>query len=269
MKFEKEIYEASRLELCTWLSVPYDTDTNIESLRSDALIKLDEEREDDTLTYTFDELPDKAQNRVREGYTTLDYDWWEFVYEDMKTNVGPEQGCAIDTIHFDQYKHVTWNGWLDLQKVIELLFTTESEYVKREILLTFVADGVLASSIQVTSDYRRGMYLELEWSYLGDEEYVIDMADSPFNGAVVDDLYEALGGVAFSDEFEGMVREHVKEMSEKISKALSADEDYLTDDERIREMELVFDWEGNEVDVPADKVSATDEQQLLLELEGV
>lgn len=36
------------------------------------------------LIYTFDELPDAAKEKAREWYRNgqLDYDWWEFVYDD-------------------------------------------------------------------------------------------------------------------------------------------------------------------------------------------
>ena len=56
------------------------------------------------MTYTFDELDDEGKqtaiNNYRDG--NLDYDWWEFVYEDA-TAIGTLMGIDIDKIYFSGF----------------------------------------------------------------------------------------------------------------------------------------------------------------------
>lgn len=52
-----------------------------------------------TTVYKFDELPEDAQRKVLEHYydINVDFDWWEFTYEDAKTI-----GCEIDSFDLDR-----------------------------------------------------------------------------------------------------------------------------------------------------------------------
>jgi hypothetical protein len=55
-------------------------------------------------TYSFGELSEKAQERAieKERLHGLDYDWWDFVYEDAKT-IGALMGIDIDNIYFSGF----------------------------------------------------------------------------------------------------------------------------------------------------------------------
>lgn len=54
--------------------------------------------------YQFDELSDDAKGKAREWYRkgALDYDWWDYVYEDAKT-IGMLMGIDIDKIYFSGF----------------------------------------------------------------------------------------------------------------------------------------------------------------------
>jgi len=54
--------------------------------------------------YKYDELSDKDKEKVRNKYreTALDYDWWDFVFEDAKA-IGKILGIEVEDIAFDLY----------------------------------------------------------------------------------------------------------------------------------------------------------------------
>ena len=274
MRLEKDIVEASRLELCTYLEVPYDTDTSIEALRSDAFVKLEEQREYGVLVYTFEELPEKAKDRVREVYCAPDYSWWEYTYEDVKENLAPERGVSIDDITFDlgQGGFAAWDGHMDLRKVLPLLFDKPEDAAKLEILQVLVLNANLESLVQVQHSNRRsGVRVENTDFFCveGDDEDTVDIPDSPFHGADVGNLFTAIGGWAFDSELDTMLQRYAEDIADTIYKQLDDEYEYLCSDERITERDGVFTWDGDEVDAPAEVFSATDERQLPLEIEGV
>lgn len=54
--------------------------------------------------YTFEELSEDAKEKAREWYRqgALDYEWWNFVFEDAKT-IGALMGIEIDQIYFSGF----------------------------------------------------------------------------------------------------------------------------------------------------------------------
>lgn len=54
--------------------------------------------------YSFDELDEAAKEKAREWFRegNLDYDWWDFTYEDAKT-IGKLMGIDITTIYFSGF----------------------------------------------------------------------------------------------------------------------------------------------------------------------
>ena len=54
--------------------------------------------------YSFEELSESAKEKAREWYRNgnLDYEWWDFVYEDAKT-IGALMGIDIDKIYFSGF----------------------------------------------------------------------------------------------------------------------------------------------------------------------
>lgn len=54
--------------------------------------------------FKFDELDESAKEKAREWYRegALDYDWWEFIYDDAKT-IGALFGLDIDDIWFNGF----------------------------------------------------------------------------------------------------------------------------------------------------------------------
>jgi len=136
MKTEAELKAASRLQLCEFLGVPYDTDTSIDALYWDACALLDEKREAGEVVYTFAELEEKAKDRIRESWAP-DYQWWDYVYEGFKECTAPEMGASADDMTFDlgQGGYAAWKGRMDLRKVLPLLFHKPEDVVKLEILL--------------------------------------------------------------------------------------------------------------------------------------
>ena len=55
----------------------------------------------ETKVYQFDELGDNAKEKAREWYREggFDYEWWDAVYEDVKT-IGELMGIGIEQIYF-------------------------------------------------------------------------------------------------------------------------------------------------------------------------
>jgi len=55
-------------------------------------------------TFSYDELSDEAKEKARASWREgqLEYDWWDFVYEDAKT-IGALMGIDIDKIYFSGF----------------------------------------------------------------------------------------------------------------------------------------------------------------------
>src|SRR5580698_5929938 len=68
--------------------------------------------------YTFEELSDaakeKARNWFREG--ALDYDWWEYLYEDAAAI-----GLKITTFDLDRHRHAKGNLTKSVEDVCKLI----------------------------------------------------------------------------------------------------------------------------------------------------
>lgn len=89
-------------------------------------------------TYTFDELSPKAKEKAREARrsTELDYDWWQYTYEDA-VRIGALMGFEVGIRYergprrIDEYQSpdiwfsgfssqgdgCCWSGWLDVAKL--------------------------------------------------------------------------------------------------------------------------------------------------------
>src|SRR5688572_21955863 len=71
-----------------------------------------------TTVYKFDELSDKAKDKARDWWRQggLDYEWWEFIYDDAK-----RIGLEITGFDLDRHKHATGHLCLYLQESIKAI----------------------------------------------------------------------------------------------------------------------------------------------------
>ena len=72
----------------------------------------------ETTVYQFDELNEKAKEHARDWYRqgALDYDWWEFTYEDASTI-----GLEITGFDLDRSRHATGKLTKSVKEVCQLI----------------------------------------------------------------------------------------------------------------------------------------------------
>lgn len=163
--------------------------------------------------YHFDELAEDIQDKVAEKLydINVNYDWWEFVYEDAEK-------IGIDVTEFDLYRR-TIDGKL------------------KEHLIDSI-NSVLSEHGQSTDTY------SLAQSYLKDynEEYKIWIKQQNREGcedwSEDDWRYE----FKYSDEADIMARNYRKDMLETYLGVLNKEYEYLTSKESISETLLVNEY---------------------------
>lgn len=186
--------------------------------------------------YTFAELSLRAKDRVRKRHDPFDHNWWEFVLSDARS-VASLLGLDIKankygvSISWDQYFNVTYKAAYGPPK--ESPSTTVREYAPQDEKLHAIADAL--ATAQVTARLQHGECV---------------------TGNVVDhysrDMYANLwiDGVDLGDKDYNLWRDFFtafKDFASWIGEQLRLECDYLVSDERIEEMELKFDENGDEV----------------------
>ena len=103
--------------------------------------------------YKYNELSEKAKERVREWYVSsgMDYDWYGFTIDDLKSQ-GVEKGLDVDEINFSgfysQGSYASWNGSIRLLDFLDAHLTPDdTDYARYLILRDLIDDAVaLANS---------------------------------------------------------------------------------------------------------------------------
>lgn len=187
-------------------------------------------------TYTFAELSPRVQNRVRERYAQLDYEWWDTTLEDV-VQIAVLLGLDMlvtktgHDISWDNYFNVTYKAAYGPPK--ESPSITVRAYAPQDEDLHAIADALAV--VQVTAKLQHG-------------ECIAGNVINTHRTGLHVDLY--LDRVNLFDDYYALWHScftALKDFASWIGKQLEAEYDYLTSDERIEEMELKFDEDGDEL----------------------
>lgn len=188
----------------------------------------------ETITlYKFEELSQEAKERAIEKYREhcLDYDWWEFEFEDFNEQL-KEVGLSCRTFYFDIYRNEFTMGGPSIDDI------------KKFMISAGLTNWLIANELA------------------GKEEinFSLSIMDSNKNNAVYfDDIYREAGeyqGLALIED-KSITEEERKEfddMEEKLSdflfnlrkkflKQLREQEDYLTSDEAIKDTLIANEYD--------------------------
>lgn len=186
--------------------------------------------------YTFAELSPRVQNRVRERYAQLDYEWWDTTLEDV-VQIAVLLGLDMlvtktgHDISWDNYFNITYKAAYGPPK--ESPSITVRAYAPQDEELHAIADALAV--VQVTAKLQHG-------------ECISGNVTDTYRIGLHADLY--LDGVDLWDKDYNLWHDFFitfKDFASWIGKQLEAEYDYLTSDEHIKDMELKFDESGDEL----------------------
>lgn len=276
MRTEKEVYAATAGQLCAFLQVHHDPTTNIDALRSDALALLEALQADGSITFTFDELDDKAKDRVRE-WLSPDNDWWRDTYVSCKEEYATK-GVIIDDIFFSIPEGAVWKGSINVKDWLQQRVDTDPEgaaptYVHDVAWLHAMdTDAVYLMYQRVKTTGARYHTSVMQEEDMLDEDNAAVYTLGPFAGAgVVELLVELAGGGTHSVHYKLFeeLNARVEEIDKDIYKRIKQEYEYLMSNAYIAETceanGYVFTFTGmqTEARTPAEDSSATGSQQSL------
>jgi hypothetical protein len=206
-----------------------------------------------TKVYKFDALSDEAKKKAIEYFrdTNVDYDWWNFVYEDL-TMLCETMGIEVDTkqTYFSGFAHQGQGSAFtaDIPSIVVTIKAVDEEKWKehapndkinlpksskniQRILKLIDSDAIDWSSNIVTGGRETSVKVEFSSRYQGD--YVSDLTN-------IDNTLEQLA-------------EHIQDIVDELNhwffKRLEDEYDYLTSDkaviESIKSNEYEFTKDGN------------------------
>lgn len=208
--------------------------------------------------YKFSELSEKAKDRARQWYTeTLDYDWWDSVYEGAKMD-GEERGFIIEDIRFSgfwsQGDGASWTGAVRLPQFLEWLCTQDAYQPLHHRIVPFIEllkDGWIEPRVDVT---RSGFHYvheqtvspaDIDWEALDGELYDAEHDDveaesvlrseGVLKGASVVGVAQGIDVRTLIPELNDAIKEEVRDYCKEIYRRLEKEYDWLTDDEQIEE----------------------------------
>jgi hypothetical protein len=128
-----------------------------------------------TIVYEFDELNDTAKERARHWYreVALDYDWWEYVYEDAA-----QIGLKIDGFDLDNGKHAEGELTVSVMECCKRILAQHGQtcatYKLAQRVFKDKRDGLATDPEEFTRDLLEeyATMLQIESEYLMSDESV-------------------------------------------------------------------------------------------------
>lgn len=202
------------------------------------------------ITYRFDELDVRAQQRVVEHFTP-DHEWWEGVYdmvdEDSKEwfiDIGVRRrpltnGRTIRELelYFDMpyNARVTFDGDIDLRAATK----DWDNPLHQAIGVTLITEGAIPHTVGI----KGSRLCDIETSY---HDYEVE--HGPLTGASIDDLIGALDDGGYFTALEHFLQDKIDAFKDHVETALEEEYEYLTSEEYVAELceanDYAFDEDG-------------------------
>lgn len=203
------------------------------------------------ISYTFEELSERAKDKVRE-WLSPDHDWWDSVYDTLDED-SKEHHIILDRKHrplrsgrtvtelclyFDsRYGYdVTFEGDLDIRAAV----ADWQDEVHQSLGVVLFTEGAIHNRV----DIKEGK--------LGDIETCLhdcEVESGPMQGASIEALLDAAEELGYFTRLEAYLESKVKAFKKHAEKMLEDEYEYLSSDEYIAETceanEYRFDEDGN------------------------
>lgn len=183
--------------------------------------------------YTFAELSEAAKEKARDWYRSgdLNYEWWDFVFEDAKT-IGALMGIEIDNIYF--------SGFASQGDGAQFV----GSYAYKRGALAAVKDyapldATLAGIAANLQEEQRKNFYALSASVTATGRY---SHPNCTDISVYDNRDHAYNGMASEDAADG-IAEFLRDFMYWIYKQLETEWDYLNSDEAIDETLTANEYE--------------------------
>lgn len=217
--------------------------------------------------FTYAELSQKAKYGALIWFSeTLDYEWWDFTYEQAKEDA-KQKGFDIEDIRFSgfwsQGDGASWTGTVNLKQflehhlkednpnysryfVLQAIINEDNDWVKRHVNVsrygfhyvhsnTMRLDGVDCDGVDNLDE--------------NDEERLQE--DGPLQRADIYQLWKGIDGAALLDDLCEWVIGEAREFADKIYRDLEAEHDDLTSEEALLAAEDANGWRFDENGKPA------------------
>lgn len=184
--------------------------------------------------FTFDELSDRAKDRVRDW--VADYDWWHYTIHDWESKLKAEYGFVDAQIYFSlgysQSDYVHINGAISLMKLLE----QKPDLFPDNLALRYMVEQGQSFVLVVRNS---SLVHDFDVSFIASP-------GGMFDGADPDDVRNI--AMESADELTATLQELVKNLSHEIYVALRDEDEYQHSDECVREAcdanDYVFDEDG-------------------------
>ena len=216
------------------------------------------ENETTQTEFSYRELSAKAQQKAREWFCeTLDYEWWEHIYEHAKQS-GVERGFEIDDIRFSgfwsQGDGASWTGSVNIKAFLDYHLKEDNPDFGRY----FVLQAIIAENNDWVASYtnvnRYGFhyvhdntmrlesigYSNLECLDADDEERLQE--EGPLQRADIYQLREGADIDQLIDSLETWILEEAQAYARQIYDDLESEYDHLTSDESLVEAAEANGW---------------------------
>jgi len=199
-----------------------------------------------TLAYKFDELSDKAKEKVREWFSP-DIDL-SYVVDDFKEKA-KALGYRVDDVQYrishSQGDGASWTGQVQLMPLIERIPPTDPNFGAYMVLLELMRNNCVDDFCAITrSSYfynhsgTMGIDSVSSGTYNDDEELTIGI----MSGARINDLFEAVVTEDLLDKFHERVLREAQSFADDLHKALVEAYEWETSDEHIAECADINEW---------------------------
>lgn len=208
--------------------------------------------------FSYRELSAKAQQKAREWFCeTLDYEWWEHIYEHAKQS-GTERGFEIEDIRFSgfwsQGDGASWTGRVDLKQFLEHHLKEDNpDFGRYFVLQALIAENndwvepytnINRSGFHYVHDNMMRLesisYSNLQDLDADDEERLQE--EGPLQRADIYQLYKGADIDQLIDSLETWVLEEAQAYARQIYKDLESEYDHLTSDESLVEVAESNGW---------------------------
>ncbi len=189
--------------------------------------------------YKFSELSDTAKEKAREWFRegNLDYNWWEFNYENFK-EVALEAGFNVTKIYFSGFWSQGDGAMFEYDCIEDKLFT---KFVGNLNLSPMRRSWLTTQAIVSSSGKHRGHYYHSKCCE--HSTYI----ESNVSWAAIPYLSEWIE--SFQGQWENFIQEEYEDLCSILYKGLEEEYDYLNSDEVVDESieanEYDFDEDGD------------------------
>lgn len=199
-----------------------------------------------TLAYKFDELSDKAKERVREWFNP-DIDL-SYVVDAFKEK-GAELGYRVDDVQYrishSQGDGASWTGQVQLMPLIERIPPADPNFGAYMVLLELMRNNCVDDFCAITRSsyfYNHSGTMGIDSVSSGTYNSEQTLEVGIMSGAKINDLFEAVVTEDFLDEFHERVLKEAQAFADDLYKALVEAYEWEISDEHIAECAEINEW---------------------------